>query len=180
MITVSKKAFTLVEILVVISIIAILAGMTLGVGGSMMDKAKRSRSEGEIAAMEAALERYKIDNGGYPVAEVSPNIENDGDPAEDSYVSGARALFQALCGRKSYKEAAEGQVYYEAKVTQVDKASRTSTEEDSFLVDAWGNAYGYHVNDAESGMNPGFFDLWSTSGKKAIEDKKKWVGNWKN
>jgi general secretion pathway protein G len=180
MISSSKRAFTLVEILVVIAIIAILAGMTLGVGGPMMDKAKRSRAQGEIAALETALERYKIDNGGYPLAETSPNIETDGDPTQDGYVMGAKSLFQALAGRKSYKEAAEGQVYFEAKVTQVDKASRTTIEEDSYLVDPWGNAYGYHVNDAETGMNQGFFDLWSTAGKKEIEEKKKWVGNWKN
>jgi len=175
----NKRAFTLVEILVVIGIIAVLAGMGLSVAKPVMEKAKKSRATAEIVAFESALERYKIDNGAYPQSESSPSVENDGDPASDPYIDSGRVLFEALCGRKHYKEAAEGQVYFEAKVTQVDKNSRLSNEEDSYLVDPWINAYGYRKNDADTGMNPGFFDLWTTAGQKEIEQKKQWLGNWR-
>jgi prepilin-type N-terminal cleavage/methylation domain-containing protein len=174
----SSRGFTLIEILVVISIIAILAGMTLGVGGPMMEKAKRSRTQGEIAAIESALERYKIDNGGYPISDSYPNIEVDGDPKQSNYIVTGEQLFQALCGRKNLKEKAESQVYYEVKQSQVDKESRISSTSNTYLVDPWGFAYGYCVNENDQGMNPGFFDLWSTSGKETIEDRKKWIGNW--
>lgn len=173
-----NRAFTLIEVLVVISIIAILAGMTLGVGGPMMEKAKRSRTQGEIAAIESALERYKIDNGSYPIAEQYPNLETDGNPQETTYIVTGEALFQALGGRKNHKEKAENQVYLEVKQSQVDKESRTSSSSNTYLVDPWGFAYGYCVNENDQGMNQGLFDLWSTSGKTDIVDKKKWIGNW--
>ncbi len=175
----NQRAFTLIEILVVIGIIAILAGMGMSVAKPVMEKGKKSRASAEIVAFESALERYKADNGDYPLSEVSPDPETEGDPTSESYIAASRTLFQALCGRKNYKEAAEGQIYFEARVTQVDKNSRISTEEETYLVDPWGNAYGYHKNEANAGMNPGFFDLWTTSGSTEIEAKKQWIGNWR-
>ena len=63
-----KPAFTLLEILTVIAIIAVLASLTLG-GMSYYDqKMKYSRTEVLIASIERALEDYKSDNGSYPVS----------------------------------------------------------------------------------------------------------------
>src|SRR3989442_15791293 len=59
-------AFTLVELLVVITIIVILAGLVLATVGYVQKKGARSRAEAEIAAISAALESYKADNGIYP------------------------------------------------------------------------------------------------------------------
>src|SRR5947207_15332783 len=61
-----NRGFTLIELLIVISIIIILAGLTIATMGYVQDKGKRSRAEAEIAAMSAALESYKADNGVYP------------------------------------------------------------------------------------------------------------------
>lgn len=58
--------FTLIELLIVISIIAILASLVLSAAGYVQKKGARSRAEAEIAALEAALESYKADNGDYP------------------------------------------------------------------------------------------------------------------
>ncbi|MGZ4986342.1 MAG: type II secretion system protein, partial [Chthoniobacterales bacterium] len=60
------RAFTLIELLVVMAIIIILAGLILGTSGYVQKKGARSRAEAEIAAMSAALESYKADNGIYP------------------------------------------------------------------------------------------------------------------
>ena len=60
------KAFTLIELLVVMTIIVILAGLVVATTGYVQEKGKRSRAEAEIAAMSAALESYKADNGIYP------------------------------------------------------------------------------------------------------------------
>ena len=59
-------AFTIIELLVVISIIIILAGLILSTVGYVQKKGARSRAEAEIAAISAALESYKADNGIYP------------------------------------------------------------------------------------------------------------------
>src|SRR5438874_10483898 len=61
-----KNAFTIIELLVVISIIIILAGLILSTVGYVQKKGARSRAEAEIAAISAALENYKADNGIYP------------------------------------------------------------------------------------------------------------------
>src|SRR5207237_5353316 len=58
-------AFTIIELLVVISIIIILAGLILSTVGYVQKKGARSRAEAEIAAVSAALESYKADNGIY-------------------------------------------------------------------------------------------------------------------
>jgi general secretion pathway protein G len=69
----SSEGFTLIELLIVITIIAILASLVLAAAGSVQKKGARSRTEAEIAAMGAALESYKADNGDYPSNSVSTN-----------------------------------------------------------------------------------------------------------
>src|ERR1700692_3530648 len=59
-------AFTILELLVVMTIIIVLAGLILATSGYVQKKGARSRAEAEIAAMSAALESYKADNGIYP------------------------------------------------------------------------------------------------------------------
>ena len=59
-------AFTVIELLIVMSVIIVLAGLVLGTSGYVQKKGQRSRAEAEIAALSAALESYKADNGIYP------------------------------------------------------------------------------------------------------------------
>ena len=61
-----KKAFTLVEILAVISIIAILAGMTVGVSSLVMRKSADTKTRAAMKNVEIALERFREANGYYP------------------------------------------------------------------------------------------------------------------
>ncbi len=175
----SKSAFTLIELLVVISIIAILAGATLGVGGPMMEKAKRTRSQGEIAAIETALERYKIDQGAYPGDSSMPDPTSQGDPKSLVYKKASEVLFQALAGRESSREKATSTVYFEFKENQINREARGSTTAKAHIVDPWENSYGYCTNKPDEGMNPNFFDLWSTAKQTSINGTNKWVSNWK-
>src|SRR5262252_4433379 len=55
-------AFTLIELVVVVGIITILAGLVLSTVGYARKKGARARAETEIAAMSAACENYKSDN----------------------------------------------------------------------------------------------------------------------
>ena len=60
------NAFTLIELIVVVSIIAVLGALVLSTVGYARKKGARARAETEIAAISAACENYKADNGVYP------------------------------------------------------------------------------------------------------------------
>lgn len=62
-----NQGFTLIELLIVIAVIAILVSLVLAVSSGVQEKGRRSRAEAEIAAVGAALESYKADNGDYPI-----------------------------------------------------------------------------------------------------------------
>src|SRR3954463_1288191 len=70
-----RVAFTLIELLVVMAIIIVLAGLILATAGYVQNKGKRSRAEAEIAAISAALENYKADNGVYPSDSVTNGFD---------------------------------------------------------------------------------------------------------
>ena len=65
----SERAFTLVELMVVMAIIAILATFSMGIYGSAKRKGVESRLKTELAAIELALENYKAKNSQYPYSE---------------------------------------------------------------------------------------------------------------
>src|SRR5262252_1150174 len=58
--------FTLIELVLVVGIIAVLSALVLSTVGYARKKGARARAETEIAAMSAACENYKADNGIYP------------------------------------------------------------------------------------------------------------------
>ena len=66
----SRHAFTLIEMITVIAIIAILAGLVLSINGVVQRKAGTARAETEIRTLSAGCEAYKTDNGGYPRAAI--------------------------------------------------------------------------------------------------------------
>ena len=69
-----KKGFTLVELLVVITIIAILSvAAYVAVGGQTM-KAKNSRRIQDISTIQSALEIYYVEKGSYPDAVSVPSV----------------------------------------------------------------------------------------------------------
>jgi prepilin-type N-terminal cleavage/methylation domain-containing protein len=60
------RAFTLIELLTVMAVIAILAGLILSISGFVTKKAAMARAQTEISALGLACENYKTDNGTYP------------------------------------------------------------------------------------------------------------------
>src|SRR5881296_3731280 len=72
----AEGAFTIIELLVVIAIIIILGSLILSTVGYVQKKGARSRAEAEIAAMSAALESYKADNGIYPRDATASSTDN--------------------------------------------------------------------------------------------------------
>lgn len=61
-----KKGFTLVELLLVVTIIGILAGAVLMNFRGQTDKAKGARAKADIQSLETVLNLYEMDIGDYP------------------------------------------------------------------------------------------------------------------
>lgn len=61
-----KKAFTLLELLVVVLILGLLATIAVGVYTRQVERARVAAAKSTISAIEVAVERYQIDTGDYP------------------------------------------------------------------------------------------------------------------
>lgn len=61
-----QGGFTLIEIMVVVVIIGILAALVVPQIMNRPDQAKIVVAQGDIKAISAALEMYRLDNGSYP------------------------------------------------------------------------------------------------------------------
>jgi type II secretory pathway pseudopilin PulG len=181
-------AFTLIELLVVIAIIIVLAGLVLSTVGYVQKKGARSRAETEIAAMSAALESYKADNGIYPrgpstsmtvgsttiPANVtdSLNAKTNGDPTSTitpTYDQTSLYLYTQLSGDLTGNQQATGKSYFTFKpqILFIDSSGYVTAIKDPFK-DPSGNSHSYGYStanqaDPNTGYNP-TFDLWSTAG----------------
>src|SRR6476619_6124902 len=85
------NAFTLIELIVVVSIIVVLSALVLSTVGYARKKGARARAETEIAAMSAACENYKADNGIYPRGQ-STSVPPSGTPTYTVATSGTDDL----------------------------------------------------------------------------------------
>ena len=110
------NAFTLIELVLVVGIITVLAGLVLSTVGYARKKGARARAETEIAAISAACENYKADNGVYPrdpivnTATDKLNAKTDGNPMLNplppnpsgaTYPLASLVLYRALSGDRN-------------------------------------------------------------------------------
>jgi general secretion pathway protein G len=178
-----RRAFTIIELLVVISIIIILAGLILSTVGYVQKKGARSRAEAEIAALSAALESYKADNGIYPRDTAATDTL---DPAATinlvNYASASLCLYKQLSGdtNATRQPVAGAKTYFPFKPNQLSPTDQTQNV--TAIRDPFGNSYGYSTAKAANpsgtiGNNP-TFDLWSTAGATSGTNQTQWIKNW--
>jgi len=63
------RGFTLIELMVVIVILGILAGLIIPRIMGRPDEARRAKARIQIESLGTALKLYKLDNGNYPTTE---------------------------------------------------------------------------------------------------------------
>jgi prepilin-type N-terminal cleavage/methylation domain-containing protein len=180
-----NMAFTLIELIVVIAIIVILVGLVLSTVGYVQKKAARSRAETEIAAMSAACESYKADNGIYPSSAgtdaLNPSTTNLAD-----YKTPSRDMYGLISGDRDFNGTpdAGARSYMTFKPNSLLRDNMSNPPSPSNPVtairDPFGNSYGYSTMKASGGAN-GYnptFDLWTVADGTAGTDQTKWVKNW--
>ena len=175
-----SPAFTLIELLTVISILAILMALTIAGISFAQNKAAEEKTRAGLEVIKAGLTKYYNEWGEYPVP-----VDNSGDGRE-----GAIALYQALSDDGDNELvggdgiASDGR---EGSGKLVDLVSQGLVAEEGgsgwFLIDGFGNPYYYRVYDKaqdDQFRNKGSYDLWSYGDdkEKKEENEAKWIKNW--
>jgi general secretion pathway protein G len=65
----NRRGFTLIEIMVVMVILGVLAGLIIPRIMGRPEEARRLKARVQMESIETALKMYKIDNGSYPTTE---------------------------------------------------------------------------------------------------------------
>lgn len=178
-------AFSLIELLTVITIIVILASIVIGSMAFMRERQAKEKAKVQIGLICKALEDYKHDNGAYP--------PGDGDGQNNS-----DELFQALYFEGyDYKGSPANWVKTVGSNTAFPKSTKIyipeldpennkqgwtlgKPSENNKITDPWDNEYRYRNATSTDGnpndltQNPDF-DLWSVGkdGKTNTDPKDK-------
>jgi prepilin-type N-terminal cleavage/methylation domain-containing protein len=139
-----NRAFTLIELLTVIAIIAILAAITFGVVKGVNERAAIGQAKAELASLSLSLESYKKLYGDYPRVGSSATLES-----AVSATNQAGKFFNALMGKLGPKlDPMDGKVLVEASkftlsaATTLPTSGNTTSVANAFI-DPWGRFYIY-------------------------------------
>src|SRR5206468_7624407 len=189
----ARRAFTLIELVVVVGIILILAGLDLSTAGYARKKGARARAETEIAAMSAACESYKADNAVYPFNSDTNALDARTNFDPSGYSNASLFLYEKLMGVTSgnRSETPSGRTYMTFKPNQLGPVDQSQPVQ--FIRDPFGNSYGYSTAanpqaNPTPPVTPGYnptFDLWSTAGvapsptpAPPTTQQDLWIKNW--
>lgn len=160
----SRAGFSLMELVVVVAIIVVLAGLTLG-GFTFVNRTQANKKAAvQIGLIGAALENYNADNRSYP------------EHSEATGERGDEVLFKALYW-DGFQARDNGGVIYLGELdpennTKSGQAWIQGKDTQARIVDPWGNFYRYRTGD--QALNPDY-DLWSmgADGKTNSDPKHK-------
>ena len=135
----ARRAFTLIEMLAVITIIGILCTILFKVGFYVLEQNDRSKAEAEREGLVAALSEYKNSNKRYP--------QTVG--LTDEKLRSSR-LYMALAGYTDYEGIPLQERLSLLRTISLDEvpvkegdADKEPSEADHFAADPWGNPYVY-------------------------------------
>jgi general secretion pathway protein G len=190
----AEGAMTIIEMLVVIMIILILAALILAASNYVQTKGARARAETEIAAMSAALESYKADNGIYPFTAATNSLAADQtNPNTSAYKTASLDLYKALTGDQDANGSTDTnqKSYFNFKPQMLagNRDANGNLTSITYIKDPFGNSYGYSTSKnpianpsgytSAAGYNP-TFDLWSagSTASPTPTPPAGWIKNW--
>lgn len=135
----NTSAFTLVELLLVIGVIAILSAIMLTIGSSAVEKGREVRARAELAALSAGLESYRRAYGDYP------------------RVNRADLLLQSLIGKRGPTGAELcGPSFIDVAHFTIEGDRDPFVDTTARMLDPWGEAYRYEYKSSGAWTRPDF------------------------
>ena len=167
-----KRAFTLIELLTVIGIIAILAAITFGVIKGVNERAAIGQAKTEMAVLAQALEAYKLQYGDYPRTGLGAVVPSTSTALAATHTQAL--LFNALVGKLGPKlsnateitaSAINGKKFVELsklslETTNLPDTTSTTAVLNCFL-DPWGRRYMYYYDSTSAGWRLPSYILFS-------------------
>lgn len=159
------QAFTLIELLAVMVIILIIAGMFVGVSGPASQSAKKRKAEVMISALEVAIGMYKADTGSCPPTGTGA--------APDP---GSQTLYDHLTNTTAYGTGGSSAITGWSGLYMNFRGGDILGGQ---ILDPWGTPYNYSYGAWTNNPYPGSFDIWSDGPNKqsdwgSVDDIKNW------
>jgi prepilin-type N-terminal cleavage/methylation domain-containing protein len=137
----SNRGFTLIELLMVIAVIAILAGITVGISTGVQNAKYRAVAKAELASLSQGIEQFKLRYGDYPWHD-----------SDDSSNDTNKMLLYALTGRLVMERDTNGVL----QITMIDSQSNAVVEKRPKFI----NDTKFSVNKDASGNSIELLDPW--------------------
>ena len=100
----NQKAFTIVELLIVIVVIGILAAITIVAYNGIQSRARASQASAALSQAKKKLELYKVDNSSYPATgNLAAADIKDGDVSYQYTSDGTTYCLTGTAATTSYK-----------------------------------------------------------------------------
>lgn len=187
-----QSAFSMVELMVVVGIMVILAGLLISALPGIQSTINRNKVQTLIAEIETGLSRYQIDHGNYPIPEAQPSGDSM-DARDQAGIEGAATLYKHLSGDWDLDGGVDfdtdEKVYVQNLAydlnTDAKEPRSTSVGGQYMVIDSYGNPIRYLAqppnidSDKRLTINP-TYDIWSIVDARATdeEDQARHITNW--
>jgi type II secretory pathway pseudopilin PulG len=181
------RAFSMVELMVVVGIMVILAGIMIASLPGIQSRINRGKVEAFLAELEGGLSKYQLDNGIYPINEPSGDRDSSG-------IEGAAVLYKHLSGDFDLNGEVDFSNNEKVYVPRLDYFSNREAKEprsmviggEYMVIDSYSNPIRYIAQPPNlprgqnrETRNP-TYDIWSITDADPgdPEGEAKYINNW--
>ena len=137
-----KKAFTLVELLIVIAIIAVLLGLAFPVFQGVIDRAKKAQAKNDVTQIVTAVNAFYTEYGRYPI---DSSITTDAAATFGGGGSTSKPVLNELRAKSASLNTR--QIVFISPPEDTTQASpKGKIGSDGQFHDPWGSAYAFEID----------------------------------